>query len=426
MAKMSRIYLFVLSHFQIDLSWWIEPTTVQVRPTNNHNNHNNRMKAKRLMFNVGPVTQRSMPYWPLQNPGADPFGGPIYGPTGSMATTDILCWAAGEGLIERTTAHDDDLVPWDPDNLEDDIDQDGPVYKHIMEIKAKLDAAGLEFHAITCNLHSHPMFRRGGLTNPTPEIRELARQKVWRALRIGALLGATAFIYWIARDGSEVPIVVPPQAMQWIEDGLNDVTDYIEEMGFTNYKMASIEDKPNEPRGHMFLPTAGHAAAFTYKLKRPDFWKVNPELLQHEAMICLDADTCVRFLVHLGKLGFLHFGCQIKGQFDSDFPPLVGPEGLKETVNMFRVLAQLGWSGIVEYDCHPLPTEMFGVDPTDCRKQFIRNCSDGLGIALALAAHLEKYKVGDLGDSGEDLLSIRVMCRLGDDELLGFVSRDVN
>ena len=158
-------------------------------------------------------------------------------------------------------------------------------------------------------------------------------------------------------------------------------------------------------------------------LKKPDFWQVNPELPQHEAMTGLDPVSCVRFLIQIGKLGFLHFGNQIKGQFDNDFPPLVGPEHLRETVEMFRVMDQMDWKGVVEFDCHALRSELDPDDPQGCRMRFIRNCSKGLAIALALAKRLETidYCSSAPKESEADHISIMEMCRLGVDEILPFL-----
>ena len=151
----------------------------------------------------------------------------------------------------------------------------------------------------------------------------------------------------------------------WLAEGLNHVTDYIAEHKLTNYIGACVEPKPNEPRGQMFLPTSGHAVGFILaRLKRPEFWGVNPELLQHESMALMNACMTVAYLCGMKKLKFIHFGSQIKAQFDNDFPPLVGPEGLKETVFMFKALQDIGWKGVVEYDCHMLRAEGSTEDPS--------------------------------------------------------------
>lgn len=364
-------------------------------------------------YNQGCVTQRSMPFWCVANPLSDPFGPAVMPKIDSLDTAKLLAEAAQEGLIEMTAFHDDDLVPWDPTHPEDDLDPSSAVYQKLHAIKAVLDDAGLVVNTATCSLHGNPLFRDGGLTNPDPEIRKLAALKVERTLRIGTFLGARHYVYWVARDGFEVPAATEwAHVYDWLAEGLNHVTDYIESQNLTNYIGASVEPKPNEPRGQMFLPTSGHAVGFIYgRLKKPDFWGVNPELLQHESMALLNACMTVSYLCSMNKLKFLHFGSQIKAQFDNDFPPLVGPEGLKETVFMFKALQDIGWRGIVEYDCHMLRSEGNPENPTAARKAFIRNCSEALDIALTLANRIQKPAAG-LSQTEIDLASIRQLCGL--------------
>jgi len=64
----------------------------------------------------------SMPYWCVGNPVGDPFGPAVMDRVSSVAVTDILCEAKKDGLIDFTSAHDDDLVTWDPYNENDDTD----------------------------------------------------------------------------------------------------------------------------------------------------------------------------------------------------------------------------------------------------------------------------------------------------------------
>lgn len=365
-------------------------------------------------YNVGPVLRRSMPFWCVGNPLGDPFGSAVLAKIDSLQTADILCRAADQGWIEATGFHDDDLVAWDPERPEDDCDPGSETSRRLAAIKQKLDAAGLQSNTATCNLHANPLFRRGGLTNPDPAIRELARLKVARTVRIGHYFGAQYYTYWVARDGFEVGLATPwEQVFEWIAEGLNGVETMIREQGYHNYIGGTVEPKPNEPRGHMFLPTSGHAAGFILgKLKQPAFWGVNPELLQHESMTLLNALNTLTFLISVGKLSFLHFGSQIKGQFDNDFPPLVGPEGLKESVQMFWLLKKLGWKGVVEFDCHMLRTEADPADPIGCRLAFVRNCCSALTIALQLAERLDGDWMKGMSDTQTDLAGILRLCAL--------------
>ncbi len=365
-------------------------------------------------FNRGVVTLRSMPFWCVANPVGDPFGGAVLPRISSVETAKILAWAGKEGLIESTAFHDDDLVPFDPANPEDDLDPNSATSKTLAEIKAILDDAGLVVNTATCSLHTMPIFRAGGLTNADPKIREIARKKVQRTLRIGAKFGAKWYTYWVARDGFEVPPAVDwKNNYKWLAEGLNNVYDYIKSQNLNSYLGATIEPKPNEPRGQMYLPTSGHAVGFIYGiLQHPEFFKVNPELLQHESMALMNAVMTLGYLCSMDKLAFLHFGSQIKAQFDNDYPPLVGPEGLKETAQMFWVLKQMGWKGVVEYDCHMLRAE---ADPEVAelrRKQFIRNCTDALSITLELADRLDGLKTDGLTFSQVDLAATMAMCKI--------------
>ena len=90
-------------------------------------------------------------------------------------------------------------------------------------------------------------------------------------------------------------------------------------------------------------PTSGHVIGFNFRhMKHPEFFGVNTEFLQHESMALLNAVHTVGYLTSMKKLFFLHFGCQIKAQFDSDFPPFVGIEGLKDTLQVFGELHKVG------------------------------------------------------------------------------------
>ncbi len=368
----------------------------------------------KMEYNRSCVTLRSMPFWCVGSPLSDPFGGPVLERIDSLEVARLLAWGASQGYLEATGFHDDDLVPWDPENPEDDLDPESETSRKLRDIKAVLDEAGISVNSAVCSLHGNRLFRNGGLCNPDPEIRRLAKLKVERTLRIGHFFQAKHYIYWVARDGFEVPLTVDWSSVyDRLADGLNHVYDYIQKQKFTNYIGGTVEPKPNEPRGQMFLPTSGHAAGFILgKLRHPEFWGVNPELLQHESMALMNAVMTVGYLCSLNKLKFLHFGSQIKAQFDNDFPPLIGPEGLKETVQMFWALNQIGWKGVLEFDCHMLRAEADTADQSGSRRRFIRNCAVATEIALELADRI-KPPAPELNQSEADLAGIRQMCGLG-------------
>lgn len=299
----------------------------------------------------------SMPFWCVSNPVGDPFGSAVMDRITSLEVCDLLCKAREEKLIELTSAHDDDLVAWDPKHLEDDLDPASPASRTLKAIKEKLDAAELKVAMITCSLHSNPLFRNGGLTNPNPEIRLLAARKVMRTVRIGNSLGAEYLTYWVARDGFECQFSVPwERNFHYLIEGLNLAERYVKEQNGT-IRHGTIEPKPNEPRGEMYIPTTGHALGLIAMLNDPSFWGVNPEVLQHEGMTNLSAEVAVAMAAHAQKMFFLHVGNQKAGQFDNDLPMLVGMDGLKEMVAVLWLLDRMNWPGHVEFDNHILRTD---------------------------------------------------------------------
>jgi len=312
----------------------------------------------------------------------------------SLEAMDILCEAKKEGLIDFTSTHDDDIVSWDPEHPMDDQDPKSECYKTIHALKEKMDKVGLKMKMVTCSLHGDKLFRNGGLTNPNPEIRALAAQKVMRTLRIGNFFGAEFFTYWVARDGFECQFAVDWKTpYKYIEQGLNLATRYAKENKLS-IKYFTIEPKPNEPRGEMYLATTGHALALISRLEDPSVWGVNPELLQHEGMTNLSASNAAAMAIHAGKLPFLHIGNQKAGQFDNDSPTLTGMDGLKEMVGLGWILEKLDWKGHIEFDNHVLRTDAAPgkENAIQVRKNFIKFNVEAWRLVERKAEELAKNK----------------------------------
>jgi len=355
----------------------------------------------------------SIGWWCVGNPVADPFGSGVLDGISTMEIADLLCDARKEGLIDYVAAHDDDLIPWNPKNPEDDLDPSSDASKLLSEIKKKIESSGIKFKMVGCNLHGYPIFRNGGIANPDPRVRLIATQKVMRCLRIGNFLGVDYYTYWVARDGFEAQFSVPwHKAYTYVKEGLNNVRRYINDrkMGI---KGCSIEYKPNEPRGEMFLPTAGHGIAMISQLEDPDFYAVNPEVLQHDQMISLTSVAAVAFAVSMNKLFFLHIGNQKPNQFDNDIPPMVGIDGIKEFVSIIYVLNKLNWEGYVELDNHMLRTDGAPGEKNrlELRRKYIRLAVEGYRIAEKKANQLFEdkdisAKQKKIWDSHEDIAAI--------------------
>src|SRR5690625_2950480 len=176
------------------------------------------------------------------------------------------------------TFHDDDVVPFGSD--------DATRERILTDFKKATDAAGLVIEMVTTNLFSHPVFKDGGFTSNDRGVRRFALRKVLRNVDLAAELGATTFVMWGGREGSEYDGAKDIHAaLDRYREGVDTVAAYIKERGY-DLRIA-LEPKPNEPRGDIFLPTVGHALAFIAELEHGDIVGLNPET-GHEQMAGLN------------------------------------------------------------------------------------------------------------------------------------------
>lgn len=325
--------------------------------------------------------ETSMPVWPLLYRGSDPFGGPVMDGITGIQALELIGEAVENGWIQYTSFHDDDILDWDPADPEDYLKKNSPIHKKIADLKKVLDDGKIKVNMMTGNLHAHPLFTNGGFANPDPFTRALALKKAIRAAWIGKQLGAKRITYWVARDGYEVMPATPFKGYsevkdgpyQWIAFALNVVARGCCALG---YEAGTIEPKDNEPRSVVYLALVSSALSMINLLDDPDFWNVNPEVLQHSMMGNQEAILEIIQAVEVNKLPFFHLGSQRPGMYDCDYPPLVGSVGFKPTVEIFYYLKKVNWKGIVEFDCHPLrgdckPGKENGMER---RRHFIKNC----------------------------------------------------
>ena len=140
----------------------------------------------------------------------------------------------------------------------------------------------------------------------------------------------------------------------------------------------TLEPKPNEPRGDIYVSTVGTALGIISLLPEEDrkLVFVNPELLQHEAMAGLNAYHAMGLLIAAHKLAFVHLGGQTPLRYDQDHPLLGGNSCLKSTFYVMLALAQWLPATIMEFDCHPLRTEA----GLDARELFVLHNLEMAGL----------------------------------------------
>ena len=279
--------------------------------------------------------------WTIQNTGRDAFGEPT---RGEMSGLEVIT-ELGRRRVYAYEMHAEDLVPAKATAAQRD---------HILA-EARQRMKDEDIVCVNCgaNCHGHRVFKDGALTSHDPKVRQLALQRYLNAIDIAHEVGCKLCNLWWGRDGTEVDAAKDPiEAIKRLSEALNYLQSYIDQQGYTGFRL-SVEPKPNEPRGDIYIPTVGHALALIATLDKPDNSGTVPELA-HVRMAGLNAYHEVAQALECGKL----FGCHFNGQkplrFDQDLR--FGTEDLKESFLVVKLVEDAGWNGARTFDAHAYRT----------------------------------------------------------------------
>ena len=285
--------------------------------------------------------------WTVGWPARDPFGDatrPALDPVESVhRLAELGAWGV--------TFHDDDLVPYGSDAGERD--------RIVTRFRKALDETGLVVPMMTTNLFTHPVFKEGAFTANDRSVRRFALRKVLAQLELAAELGASTFVFWGGREGSEVDQAKDVgAALDRYREGIDTLAAHVKAQGWPI--RFAIEPKPNEPRGDILLPTLGHALAFIAGLEHGDIVGVNPEV-GHEQMAGLNYTGGIAQALWAGKLFHLDLNGQRGIKYDQD---LVFGHG--DLINAFSLVDLIehgapgggpAYDGPRHFDYKPLRTE---------------------------------------------------------------------
>ncbi|MQA11254.1 MAG: xylose isomerase [Pseudonocardiaceae bacterium] len=279
--------------------------------------------------------------WTVGWQAVDPFGAATRPPLDPVETVHRLAELGAWGV----TFHDDDLIPFGSEDAERE--------RHIKRFRRALAETGLVVPMATTNLFAHPVFRDGGLTSNDRAVRRFALRKVMRNLDLAAELGATTYVLWGGREGSETDASKNvPDALARYREGIDTLCQYIVNNGY-DIRLA-LEPKPNEPRGDILLPTIGHALAFISQLEYHEMVGVNPEV-GHEQMAGLNFVHGIGQALWQGKLFHIDLNGQRGPRFDQDL--IFGHGDLLSAFFLVDLLEQGGYQGPRHFDYKPLRTE---------------------------------------------------------------------
>ena len=272
--------------------------------------------------------------WTVGWQARDPFGDATRAPLDPIEAVHKLTELGAYGI----TFHDDDLVPFGSDaHTRDGI---------IAGFKKALDETGMIVPMITTNLFTHPVFKDGGFTSNDRSVRRYALRKVLRNMDLAAELGAKTLVLWGGREGAEYDVAKDVRAaLDRYREGLDLLAQYSEDRGY-GLRFA-IEPKPNEPRGDILLPTAGHAIAFVQELERPELFGINPEV-GHEQMSNLNFAQGIAQALWHGKLFHIDLNGQHGPKFDQDL--VFGHGDLLNAFALVDLLENGGPGGGPAYD----------------------------------------------------------------------------
>ena len=304
--------------------------------------------------------------WTVGHRGQDPFGLPTRPPIEAEEIVGRLAEVGAWGV----SLHDDDLVPFGSPLAERD--------RIVARFGQAVSAAGLCVPMTTVNLFTQPVFRDGALTAADPAVRRFALRKATAAIDIAGELGASIFVLWGGREGVESGAARDPRvALERYREGVDFLCDYVRAQGL-DMRLA-LEAKPNEPRGHIYLPTTGHMLHFIETLAHPAMVGVNPEMA-HEAMAGLSFSAAVGQALWAGKLFHIDLNAQNGPRFDQDFR--FGAEDLKEAFLTVRLLERSGYDGPRHFDARAYRSE----DDAAVYAAFAAGCIRNYKILAAKAA----------------------------------------
>jgi len=291
--------------------------------------------------------------WTVGSVGRDPFGAPTRDPKSPAELVRLL----GEVGAYGVNFHDNDLIPIDATPAEADAIK--------KDFKKALDETGLKVPMATTNLFGHPIFKDGAFTSNDAKVRAYALQKTMNAIDLGVEFGATTYVFWGGREGTETDAAKNPvEAIKRNREAMNFLCDYALDKGY-DLKFA-LEAKPNEPRADIYNATTGHMLAFIETLDHPEMVGVNPEVA-HEHMAGINFTHGVAQAWEAGKLFHIDLNDQYPGRYDQDLR--FGSRDIKAAFFLVKFLESVNYNNSRHFDAHAYRTEDYeGV------KDFARGC----------------------------------------------------
>jgi xylose isomerase len=262
-----------------------------------------------------------------------------YGPPLSIAERlDIAAGLADYGLAAMEAHYPNEIS-------EDNLD----LWKQFTQ------DTGVRVVTIVPNLFYEGKWEWGSLSNPNPEVRQEAIERVKRTLELNKEMGTDFAVVWPGGDGYEIGFGVNMMAARdRFAEGLAEAMDAV-----PGVRVAE-EPKPYEPRGHILYGTTPEGILLGMKveslLKNPENRKLldeghalccmNPEV-GHMLMAFEDMPYAFSMVLEYGRLAHSHWNAQPLGNYDQDLNVgMISPEAAEAALYIMKMHGYQGYFGI--------------------------------------------------------------------------------
>ena len=209
------------------------------------------------------------------------------------------------------------------------------------EVRQALD--GHQIAAVATGVHLDPIFGKGALVSPDPDVRATAIERTLRGVDLAGSLGAP-FIIWPGIEGYNYPFQTPyRESWAWLIEGVGQAAQRAREHGVE----ILLEHKNSEPAMKIHMMNVGMTLHVIHKLRAQglDNVKVNMDW-QHLIMNGENLAEYAALLAGEGLLGHQHANSGW-GTFDDD--NMVGATAFMETLELAVELRRAGYGANGEW-----------------------------------------------------------------------------
>jgi len=283
------------------------------------------------------------------------------------ATVDRFCW---DGYRDHLDTRSQFEIAGSIEGLDGLIIQCPNVVNtdNVKEIKALAEGTGIRVSAVDANIFQKE-FKWGALSNADPKVRRQAIDTMKTTMDLAAEIGCNNAGMWLGQDGFDYPFQENYlEAWERIRDSVAECADHNPKVNIC------IEPKAAEPRGFLFLGSAGRTTALCYEIGKDNVGVTCD--MGHVYMNRGNPAEVATYLAKQGKLFSVHFN-DARGFFDDDL--MAGTVHIWDTIEFLYYLEQVGYAGWYGFDIFP-----YREDLKRCVELSIRNIRDLRAIALKI------------------------------------------